>query len=134
MQKRENCYPNSGTRIRPEYPGIYRVVLAPYPTQTRRYTIQEVPISVPSIKMSKSVSKNGYSYYPYPVPDGSPLIRTVHEAFFETLKCRCSFSEFSWVQIARWCHVIMLCINLLSRSSSSCKMQAELQIPNCLIY
>jgi hypothetical protein len=27
------------TRIRPEYPGIYRVVLAPYPTQILSCTI-----------------------------------------------------------------------------------------------
>jgi hypothetical protein len=35
-----------GTRIRPEYPGIYRVVLALYPTRIRSYTIRVLPVSV----------------------------------------------------------------------------------------
>jgi hypothetical protein len=55
MQKRENCYPNSGTRIRPEYPGIYRVVLASYPTLIRSYSIRVLPVSVPNIKLPESV-------------------------------------------------------------------------------
>jgi hypothetical protein len=57
-----------GTRIRPEYPGIYRVVLAPYPTRIRSYTIWVLPVSIPNIKISNPYMKNGYLHYPYPVP------------------------------------------------------------------
>jgi hypothetical protein len=46
-----------GTRIRPEYPGIFRVVLAPYPTRIRSYSIRVLPLSVPNIKLPKSVSE-----------------------------------------------------------------------------
>jgi hypothetical protein len=46
-----------GTRIRPEYPGIFRVVLAPYPTQIRSYSIRVLPVSVLNIKLSESVSE-----------------------------------------------------------------------------
>jgi hypothetical protein len=55
-----------GTHIRPEYLGIYRVVLAPpklqYPDITRIR---------PEYKNTRScIRKNGYLHYPYPVPDG----------------------------------------------------------------
>jgi hypothetical protein len=46
-----------GTRIRPEYPGIYRVVLAPYPTRIRSCSIRVLPVYVPNIKIPESVSK-----------------------------------------------------------------------------
>jgi hypothetical protein len=46
-----------GTRIRPEYPGIYRVVLIPYPTRIRSYSIRVLPVSVPNIKIPESVSE-----------------------------------------------------------------------------
>jgi hypothetical protein len=39
------------TRIRPEYLGIYRVVLAPYPTRIRSCTIRVLTVSVPNIKI-----------------------------------------------------------------------------------
>jgi hypothetical protein len=37
-----------GTRIRPEYPGIYRIVLTPYPTRIRSFTIRVLPSLYPS--------------------------------------------------------------------------------------
>jgi hypothetical protein len=46
-----------GTRIRPEYPSIYRVVLAPYPTRIRSFSIRVLPVSVPNIKIPESVSE-----------------------------------------------------------------------------
>jgi hypothetical protein len=46
-----------GSRIRPEYPGIYRVVLAPYPTRIRSCTIRVLLVSVPNIKILVSVSE-----------------------------------------------------------------------------
>jgi hypothetical protein len=46
-----------GTRIRPEYLGIFRVVLTPYLTRIRSYSIRVLPVSVPNIKLPKSVSK-----------------------------------------------------------------------------
>jgi hypothetical protein len=64
------------------------------------------------------------------------IIRTfMHDAFLRHIEMQeCSFSEFSWVQIARWCLVIRLHVDLLSTSSSLCNMQIELHISNCLIY
>jgi hypothetical protein len=53
-----------GTRIRPEYPGIYRVVFAPYlklhyPGTTRIR---------PEYKNTQiRIQKNRYLHYPYPV-------------------------------------------------------------------
>ena len=72
MQKKKKWVPEFRVpRIRPEYPGIYRVVLAPYPTRIWSYNIRVLPVSVPNIKLPESVSeKNGYLHYPYPVPDG----------------------------------------------------------------
>jgi hypothetical protein len=46
-----------GTRIRPEYPGIYRVFLVPYTTRIRSYSIRVLPVSVPNIKIPESVSE-----------------------------------------------------------------------------
>jgi hypothetical protein len=46
-----------GTRIRPEYPGIFRVVLAPYLTRIRSYSIRVLPVSVLNIKLPESVSE-----------------------------------------------------------------------------
>jgi hypothetical protein len=68
-----------GTRIRPEYPGIYRVVLAPYPTRIRRYSIRVLLVSVPNIKILLFVSEKTGIYtiriwYPTGIPDPfSPL-------------------------------------------------------------
>jgi hypothetical protein len=36
----------SDTRIRPDYPGIYRVVIAPYPTRIRSFSIRVLPVSI----------------------------------------------------------------------------------------
>jgi hypothetical protein len=47
-----------GTRIRPEYPGIYRVVFVPYPTRIRSYSIRVLSVSVLNIKIPESVSEN----------------------------------------------------------------------------
>jgi hypothetical protein len=71
-----------GTRIRPEYPGIYRVVLTPYPTRIWSCTIRVLPVSVPNIKIFVSVSeKTGICTirieYPTGIPDPfSPLLVT----------------------------------------------------------
>jgi hypothetical protein len=46
-----------GIRIRPEYPGIFQVVLAPYPTRIRSYSIWVLPVSIPNIKLLESVSE-----------------------------------------------------------------------------
>jgi hypothetical protein len=46
-----------GTRIRPEYLGIFWVVLAPYPTRIRSYSIRVLPVSVPNIKLPEPVSE-----------------------------------------------------------------------------
>jgi hypothetical protein len=47
MQKKKKTGTRiSGTRIRPEYSGIYRVVLALYPSRIRSYTIRVLPVSV----------------------------------------------------------------------------------------
>jgi hypothetical protein len=46
-----------GSRIRPEYSVIYRVVLVPYPTRIRSYSIRVLPVSVPNIKITESVSE-----------------------------------------------------------------------------
>jgi hypothetical protein len=48
-----------GTRIRPKYPGIYWVVLAPYPTRIRSCTIRVLPVFVPNIKYLYLYPKNG---------------------------------------------------------------------------
>jgi hypothetical protein len=48
-----------GTRIRPKYSGIYRVVLTPYPTQIRSFNIRVLPVSIPNIKIPESVSVSG---------------------------------------------------------------------------
>jgi hypothetical protein len=42
-----------GTRIL----GIFRVVLAPYPTRIRSYSIRVLPVSVPNIKLPEPVSE-----------------------------------------------------------------------------
>jgi hypothetical protein len=74
MQKKEKTGTRiPGTRIRPEYPGIYRVVLAPYPTRIRRCTIRVLSISVPNIKILVSVSEKWSRistriWYPFQVP------------------------------------------------------------------
>jgi hypothetical protein len=68
-----------GTRIRPEYPGIYRVVIAPYPIRIRSFSIRVLPVSVPNIKIPESVSeKTGIctirTWYPTGISDPySPL-------------------------------------------------------------
>jgi hypothetical protein len=75
MQKKEKTgtrFPD--TRIRPEYPGIYRVVLVLYPTRIRSYSIRVLPVSVPNIKIHESVSeKMGICTicirYPTGIPD-----------------------------------------------------------------
>jgi hypothetical protein len=41
----------------PEYPGIYRVVLVPYPTRIRSYSIRVLPVSVPNIKIPGFISE-----------------------------------------------------------------------------
>jgi hypothetical protein len=41
----------------PEYLGIYRVVLVPYPTRIRSYSIRILPVSVSNIKIPESVSE-----------------------------------------------------------------------------
>jgi hypothetical protein len=46
-----------GTRIQPEYPGIYREVIVPYPTRIRSYSIRVLSVSVPNIKIPESVSE-----------------------------------------------------------------------------
>jgi hypothetical protein len=61
-----------GTRIRPEYPGIYRVVLAPYPTRIQSCTIRVLPVSVPNIKNTRIRKMVPYQY-PYPVPVSGTL-------------------------------------------------------------
>jgi hypothetical protein len=48
----------------PEYPGIYRVVLAPYLTQIRSCTIRVLPVSVPNIKIPVPYPKNGSKSVP----------------------------------------------------------------------
>jgi hypothetical protein len=55
MQEKKKRVP--GTRIRPKYPGIFRVVLDPYPTQIRSYSIRVLPVSVPNIKLPESISE-----------------------------------------------------------------------------
>jgi hypothetical protein len=61
------------TRIRPEYSGIYRVVLAPYLTQIRSCTIRVLLVSVPNIKILVLVSEKWSRIstrigYPFRVP------------------------------------------------------------------
>jgi hypothetical protein len=56
-RKRKNGFQIPGTRIRPEYTSIYRVVLVPYPTRIRSYSIRVLPVSVPNIKIIESVSE-----------------------------------------------------------------------------
>jgi hypothetical protein len=56
-----------GIRNRPEYPGIYRVFLVPYPIRIWSCTIQVLPLCVLNIKITKSASENKYLYYPYPL-------------------------------------------------------------------
>jgi hypothetical protein len=43
--------------FRPNYLGIYRVVLAPYPTRIQSFSIRVLPVSVPNIKIPESVSE-----------------------------------------------------------------------------
>jgi hypothetical protein len=51
MQKKKKTSTRiPGTRIRPKYPGIYRVVIVPYPTRIRNYSIRVLPVSVPNKK------------------------------------------------------------------------------------
>jgi hypothetical protein len=60
----------TGTRIRPEYPDIYQVVLASYPTRIRSCGIRVLLVSVLNRKIPESVSeKNRYLHYSYPVPN-----------------------------------------------------------------
>jgi hypothetical protein len=72
-----------GTHIRPEYSGVYRVVLAPYPTRIRSFNIRVLPVSVPNIKIPEFVSeKTGICtiriWYPMGIPDPfSPLVEHV---------------------------------------------------------
>jgi hypothetical protein len=75
MQKKEKTGTRiPGIRIRPEYPGIYRVVLAPYPTRIRSYTIRVLPVSVPNIKNTRiRIRKMVPNQYPYPVPVSGTL-------------------------------------------------------------
>jgi hypothetical protein len=73
MQKEKTGTRILGTRIRPEYPGIYRVILAPYPIRIRSYTIRVLPVSVPNIKIPVSVSEKWSRIstrirYPFRVP------------------------------------------------------------------
>jgi hypothetical protein len=58
-----------GTRIRLEYPGIFRVVLAPYPTRIQSYSIRVLPVSVPNIKLPESVSEKRVLALPVSVGD-----------------------------------------------------------------
>lgn len=53
LEKKKMGTQNPGTRTRPKYPGIYRVVLALYPIRT--CTIRVLPICVPGIKIPESV-------------------------------------------------------------------------------
>jgi hypothetical protein len=46
-----------GTRIRPIYPSIFRLVLAPYLTRIQSYSIRVLPVSAPNIKLPESVSE-----------------------------------------------------------------------------
>jgi hypothetical protein len=76
-----------GTRIWPEYPGIYWVVLVPYLTRIRSYSIWVLPVSISNIKISESVSEKRvfalfvsgtWLVYPtrfHPYPDVSSLDR-----------------------------------------------------------
>jgi hypothetical protein len=71
-----------GTCIRPECSGIYRVVLAPYRTQIRNYSIRILPISVPNIKIPESVSEKTDIYtisirYPTGILDPFSSLPTV---------------------------------------------------------
>jgi hypothetical protein len=72
MQKKKTGTRIPGTRIWPEYPGIYRVVLAPYPTRIRTCTIRVLPVSVPNIKNTR-IRKIVPNQYPYPVPVSGTL-------------------------------------------------------------
>jgi hypothetical protein len=56
MQKKKTGTRISGTRIRPEYPGIFQIVLASYLSQIQSYSIRLLAVSVPNIKLSESVS------------------------------------------------------------------------------
>jgi hypothetical protein len=74
-------------RIRPEYPGIHRVVIAPYSTQIWSCTIQVLLVSGMNIKIPESVSEKrvfGRQVYPtclhtylqqFPIP--SPILLSV---------------------------------------------------------
>jgi hypothetical protein len=57
MQKKKKRVPE----FRPEYSGIYRVVLALYPTRIWSCTIRVLPVSVPNIKISVSVKKRVFA-------------------------------------------------------------------------
>jgi hypothetical protein len=57
MQKKKKGTRIPGTRIRPEYPGIYRVVLAPYLIRIQSCSIRILLVSVPNIKIPESVSE-----------------------------------------------------------------------------
>jgi hypothetical protein len=77
-----------GTRIRPEYPGIYRVVLAPYPTRIRSHTIRVLPVSVPNLKNTRiRIRKMVPNQYPYPVPVSGtlPVFTPIHVPLNKTV-------------------------------------------------
>jgi hypothetical protein len=88
-----------GTRIRPEYPGIYRVVFAPYLTRIRSCIIRVLLVSVPNIKIHESVSKKTgictiriryTAGIPDPFSSLSKLvpIRSMSSEFIASLQCR----------------------------------------------
>jgi hypothetical protein len=96
MQKKKKRVPEfRGTRIRPEYQGIYRVVLVSYPTRIRSYSVRVLPVYVTNIKIRESVSeKTGICTtrirYPTGIPDPfSPLITQLIDS--QALQ-------------VRWCH------------------------------
>jgi hypothetical protein len=71
-----------GTRIRPEYPDIFRVVLASYPTQIRSYSIRVLPVSVLNIKLPESISEKQVLALPVSVT------RRVYPTRFTPNTCR----------------------------------------------
>jgi hypothetical protein len=84
QKKRKTSTRIPGTRIRPEYSSIYRVVLAPYSTRIRSYSIRVLPISVPNIKLPESVSeKTGICTirirYPTGIPNPFSPLPTLHK-------------------------------------------------------
>jgi hypothetical protein len=57
MQKMKNRYPNSGYPYPTRLSGYLPVVLNPYPTWIRSFSIRVLPVSVSNIKISEPVSE-----------------------------------------------------------------------------